>query len=536
MQRQVNWMENETQGSFYKWLALGVVVIGTFMSILDSSIVNIAIPKMMSVFGVDVDKINWVLTCYMLTLGAVIPLTGYLGDIFGTKRIYMAALALFTIGSFLCGFAWNLSSMIIARVIQGIGGGLIMPVGMSIIYEIFPLEQRGVALGFWGIAAMAAPAIGPTLGGYIIQYLDWRLIFYVNVPIGIVGVIFAGLILKGSKINLGKKLDYIGSVTAIVGMVSLLYVLGEGSNIDWGDIKYPILIILGCGSLLLFTVNELTIDEPLLDLRILKIIPFSLSIIISSVLNMALYGGILLLPLYLQNIRGYTAMQTGILMFPSAIATGIMMPISGKLFDKIGARPLVVSGVSLLVYISYELSKITMNTDPATIRMLLVFRGIAIGLAMMPSSTEGMNNVPKHLVGRASALSNTIRQVAGSLSLTILITVLNHRKNLSYYGLIEQVTSFNQSSMDLLKGLQGYFMQSGLSQGTSQVAAQGILYRQVQGMAFLYGMNDTLLFTTVVAAVVIPLGMMIKRKDFGKNVDNKKTLDKGATNYEPATD
>lgn len=531
-------MDKESQGSF-KWLALGVVVIGTFMAILDSSIVNIAIPKMMSVFGVSLDQINWILTCYMLTLGAVIPLTGYLGDVFGTKKVYIFALAIFTIGSFLCGFAWNLSSMIVARVIQGLGGGMIMPIGMSIIYQIFPLEQRGVALGFWGIAAMAAPAIGPTLGGYIIEYLDWRLIFYINVPIGIIGVFFAGLILKGSELKLGKKLDYIGVVTSIVAMVSLLYVLGEGSAIDWSDIKNPILIIIGCFSLVLFTINELTIDDPLLDLRILKIVPFSLSIIISAILNMSLYGGMLLIPLYLQSIRGYTAMETGILMFPSAIATGIMMPISGKLFDKIGAKPLVISGISLLVYISYELSRITMDTSPSTIRWLLVARGLALGLAMMPSSTDGMNSVPRHLVGRASALSNTIRQVAGSLSVTILTTMLKNRQTLNYSRLTEQINSFNYSTTELFKSLQGHFVMSGLPQGSAQAAAQSVVYGKVQKMAFLNGMNDTLLFTTLIAAIIIPLGMLIKSKKLGKTGNdstNDELVVKGEIKGATATD
>lgn len=528
-------MENEKQASFYKWLALSVVVIGTFMSILDSSIVNIAIPKMMAVYGVSIDQIDWVLTSYMLTLGAIIPLTGYLGDTFGTKKIYIFALGIFTLGSFLCGFAWNLSTMVIARVLQGIGGGMIMPVGMSIIYEIFPLEERGMALGFWGIAAMAAPAIGPTLGGYIIQYLDWRLIFYINVPIGIIGVIFAGLILKDRSLNLGKKLDYIGAITSVVGMVSLLYVLGEGSSIDWSDVKNPMLIILGVFSLVLFVIHELTIDEPLLDLRILKIFPFSLSIAISSMLNMALYGGILLLPLYLQNLRGYSAMQTGILMFPSAIVTGIMMPISGKLFDKIGARPLVISGVAILAYVTYELSKITLTTDPNTIKWLLMIRGFGIGLAMMPSSTEGMNSVPKQLVGRASALSNTIRQVAGSLSITILTTILKNRQNSNYYGLAEKFTSFNPFNMDYLKGLQGYFTGVGMTQGSAQAAAQSLAYGQIQKMAFLYAMNDTLLFTVFAAIVVIPFGMLIKGKKFGKAVDKGKILVKGDVSGESAT-
>jgi EmrB/QacA subfamily drug resistance transporter len=512
-------MGKEEQASGYRWLALGVVIIGTFMSILDSSIVNIAITKMMSVYGVSLDKIDWVLTAYMLTLGSIIPLTGYLQDTFGSKKVYMFALAVFTLGSFLCGFAWNVSAMIASRVIQGIGGGMIMPVGMSLIFEIFPLEERGVALGIWGIASMAAPAIGPTLGGYIIQYLDWRLIFYVNVPIGIIGVILAGLILKSSVLKHEKKLDYIGVITSVIGMVSLLYVLGEGSNIDWAKIRYPILIIIGCFSLVLFTINELTTEDPLLDLRVLKIFPFTLSLIISSVLTMALYGGILLLPLYLQNIRGYTAMQTGLLMFPGAIATGIMMPISGRLFDKIGARPLVICGASLLVYASYEISRITLTTPDSTIRMLLVIRGIALGIAMMPSSTEGMNNVPRELVSRASALNNTIRQVTGSLSVTILTTMLQNRQTLNYYRLAEQINSFNQSSLKLLTLLKGYLMHSGLSQGVAQIGAESVVYGQVQQMAFLYGMNDTLLFTTIVGALVIPLGILIKRKKLAKVAD-----------------
>jgi EmrB/QacA subfamily drug resistance transporter len=518
-------VENKNQNSVYKWMALIVVIVGTFMAILDSSIVNIAIPKMMAVYGVSLSSIDWVLTAYMLTLGAVIPLTGYLGDTFGTKKVYMFALALFTIGSLFCGLAWNISSMIISRVIQGIGGGMIMPVGMSIIYEIFPLEERGLALGFWGIASMAAPAIGPTLSGYIIQYMDWRLIFTLNIPIGIIGVIFAGLILKTGSVEKGKKLDYFGIVTSIVGLVSLLYVLGEGSNIDWSEIKYPLFIIIGIFSLILFVVNELTIEEPLLDLRILKIFPFTLSILISSLVTMGLYGGTLLVPLFLQNIKGFSAMQTGMLMFPSAIATGIMMPISGKLFDKIGARPLVISGVTILSAVTYELSKITIDTSSNTIKWLLVLRGIGLGLAMMPSSTEGMNQVPKHLVGRASALSNTIRQVSGSLSVTIITTLLQNRQNLNYYRLVEQISSVNQFSVSLLKSLQGALMQSGMSQGGAQVAAQSVLIGQMKLRAFQYGVNDTMLVTVLAAIIVIPMGMLIKGK---KKVSPK--IAKGETN------
>lgn len=510
-------------------MALGVVVVGTFMAILDSSIVNIAIPKMMAVFGVSLDKVKWILTSYMLTLGAVIPLTGYLADIFGTKKLYIFSLGVFTLGSLLCGLAWNINTMIIARVIQGIGGGMIMPVSMSIIYEIIPKEERGMALGFWGIASMAAPAIGPTLSGYIIEHLDWRLIFTINIPIGVVGTIMAVILLKSSITKPDKKLDYIGIITSIVGLVSILYVLGEGSNIDWGDIKNIMLLMLGSFTLIIFVVNELTIDEPLLDLRVLKIFPFSLSIIISSTLSMAMYGGVLVLPLYLQNLRGYSPMQTGMLMFPSAIATGIMMPISGKLFDKFGAKPLVVPGVAILAFSTYELSKITMDTSSSTITWLLVIRGMAMGITMMPSTTAGMNRVPPKLVARASALSNTIRQVAGSLSVTILTIILQHRQDLSYYRLMEQVTSFNPFTTEFLKSLQGYFLQMGMPMGESQGAAQMLLYGEVQKKAFLLGINDTLLVTFFAAIAVIPLALMIESKKKSKNNNKDKEVDYGAT-------
>ena len=348
-------MEESNNEALGSWLALGVVIIGTFMSILDSSIVNIALPKMMAVFGMPLDDAKWILTSYTLALGAIIPLTGYLQDIFGSKRIYMFALAMFTLGSLLCGFAWSGSTMIAFRVIQAIGGGMIMPVGMSIIYTVFPREKIGLALGFWGIAAMAAPAIGPTLGGYIIEKADWRLIFNVNVPIGIIGVILAGIILKGTEKKPFKSFDIIGFISSTVGIVSILYVLGEGSTIDWTKIENPILMTLGCLSILLFIINELTHPNPLLDLRIFKLYDFTISQIITSILSLAMMGGMYILPLFLQNVRGYTAMETGLILLPGALVMGVMMPISGNLFDKIGAKALVIPGLIILAASSLNL-------------------------------------------------------------------------------------------------------------------------------------------------------------------------------------
>ncbi|MDT3699292.1 MAG: DHA2 family efflux MFS transporter permease subunit [Thermincola sp.] len=509
-------MENRRQDSLYKWLALGVVVIGTFMAILDTSIVNIAIPKMMNVFGVSTDEIKWVLTAYMLTMGAVIPLTGYLGDRFGTKKVYIWALISFTAGSALCGFAWSNSAMIAARIIQAIGGGMIMPVSMSILYQVVPQEERGMALGIWGIAAMAAPAIGPTLSGYIVEHLDWRLIFTINIPVGVIGVILTGIILEEFPKRPTKGFDYLGFLSCTAGLGCILYVLGEGSAIDWSQFSNVFLILIGVFSLILFVANELTHEDPLLDLRLLKIWPFTLSILISGAINIAMFGGIFLLPLYLQNLQGYSAMQTGVLLFPSAVATGITMPIGGRLFDKVGAKPVVIPGLILMTLSTYFLSEISLETSPNVIILLTVVRGIGMGLAMMPSSTQGMNAIPRHLVGRASALSNVIRQVAGSLGITILTTVMQNNQVENYVRLSDQISWFNPNSLQLVQSIQGWLARSGISPSESQGAAIGTIYGMVQRNSFLNAIDHTFLITTFIALATVMMAFLMQGKDRDK--------------------
>lgn len=521
-------MEKNHNDSLYSWLALIVVVIGTFMSILDSSIVNIALPKMMAVFGVSMDDSKWILTAYTLALGAIIPLTGYLQDIFGSKRVYIFALTVFTLGSMLCGFAWNNTSMICFRIIQAVGGGMIMPVGMAMIYEIFPREKIGLALGIWGIAAMAAPSIGPTLGGYIIEKMDWRLIFNINVPIGIIGVTLAVILLKNSKRKPFKSFDIIGFLSSTIGVVSLLYILGEWTSIDWGEAKYPILLTLGCLSLILFIVNELTHPDPLLDLRVFKLFDFSMSQIITCILTLALMGGVYVLPLFLQNIRGYTAMETGIIMLPAAVLTGLLMPISGNLFDRFGAKPIVVPGIIILGISSYHISTlINMNSTKEMITLILCVRAVGIGLAMMPISTVGMNAVPKNLIGRASALSNTIRQIAGSLSITIMSTIIQSRTNYNYLRLSEQITAYNGASTNTINILTKAYMHEGQSLSTAKASAISTLAKMLQGQATLDSMAYALAVISIVVALAVILTLMMRNKKLPK----KRNTKEGEKNY-----
>ncbi|MCB8816871.1 DHA2 family efflux MFS transporter permease subunit [Desulfosporosinus shakirovi] len=512
----------------YKWSALLVVVIGTFMVMLDSSIVNIAIPKMMNVFGSDLETVKWILTGYTLAMGAVVPITGFISDTFGIKKLFIGALGLFTIGSFLCGFAWSTNTMISFRVIQAIGGGAIMPVGMSYIMQIFPIHERGKALGFWGIASMSAPAIGPTLGGYIIQYMDWRFIFYVNVPVGVIGVIVAALLLRETTLKPYKgNFDYVGFISSISAIVSLLYVFGEGNSIDWGNVKFPLILVFGLFSLLIFVVNELTHPEPLLELRVFKVYNFTLSQVISGVTTLAMMGGMYVLPLFLQNIRGYTAMETGLILFPSAIASGLMMPISGALFDKYGAKVVTIPGLIIVAFATYEMSKFNMNTAMSTITLVAALRGIGLGFSMMPVNTAGLNDVPRNLYGKATALSTTVRSILSALAITFMTTMISTRSSDNYARLTEQITSFNPASNSLLKGLQGIYMNSGLTQGDAHGTALTTLGTMIYAQSYLDAMNYVIAITVLAVVIAIFMVLMMRNSKKSKNKEPEKSLVKG---------
>ncbi|WP_157048906.1 DHA2 family efflux MFS transporter permease subunit [Syntrophomonas palmitatica] len=317
-----------------QWSVISVILIGTFMAVLNGSIVNVALPKIMAIFNATSDSIQWVLTCYLMTLGVVMPVTGFMADRFGYKRMYFIALALFTAGSAICGLAWSINSLIAARIIQAIGGGIMTPLGMAFVYRVVPRNKIGLVMGVWGIAAMAAPAIGPTLGGYLVEYVSWRLIFYVNVPIGIINLVLSSILLSETESIKGKHFDFTGLISSIIGLFCLLLALSQGSKHGWGSPYIVSLFAVAATALSIFVYNELTHPEPLLELRLFKDFQFTVSTLIGITLNIGMFGGMFLFPLLLQSVLGQSAMKTGLIVFPSAIATAVMMPISGRIFDR----------------------------------------------------------------------------------------------------------------------------------------------------------------------------------------------------------
>jgi DHA2 family multidrug resistance protein len=491
-----------------KMLALVVIVIGTFMAILDSSIVNIAVPKMMAVFNAGTDEIEWVLTSYMLTMAMVLPMTGILGDKFGLKNLYVFALTVFTLGSLLCGISWNLPTMIVARIIQAVGGGMIMPVSMTLIYRIVPREKIGLAMGFWGIAAMAAPAIGPTLGGYLIEYANWRLIFNVNIPIGILAVACSMVLLDGHGQKKNHKFDFGGSILIGVTILTFILALNDGNKEGWSSPYIIALFAISVLSLLFFIIIELNHSEPILDIRILKNYQFTLSLVLSSVTSIALFGGVFLIPIYLQSMMGLSAMQAGILMLPSSLSTAVMMPVSGRLFDKYGARGIIVSGMIILAVTTYLLSQVNLDTNLTYTAILLVFRGMGIGIAMMPISTYGMSMIETHQIGKASAFSGTIRQIAGALGIAIFSSIMSHQQSI-HTARLSETLSLNNAAGTLISQET---MHRALSLGLNTETARMVIYKLMGALclkqSFILSMNDTFIIAFLITFAGVLIGLM----------------------------
>lgn len=488
--------------------ALLTLILGAFMAILDGSIVNVALPRMMAIFGSSADQIQWVLTGYMLASGVVIPVTGYLSDRFGGKKIYIIALGAFTAGSALCALAWSNNSLVAARVIQAVGGGMMMPVSMAMIYYIVPRDKIGTALGIWGISAMVAPSIGPTLGGYLVDNFSWQWIFTINIPIGIAAVFLSMAILDETPVKSGLKADFPGILLSIAGCFALLLALSEGQEKGWTSLYIVNLFIFAGFTLTLFVIWELSTDHPMLDIRLLKNITFAASLVCISIATIGLFSAIFLVPLFVQNVQGLTPLQTGMMMAPAAMASGVMMPISGRLFDKIGALPLCLVGLTVTVITTYQLHAITYDISYRELQMILVTRSLGLGLCMMPLTTAGMNTIPHFLIGRASALGNTVRQISASFGIAFLTYVMLHRQEYHAAWIADSVSWSSPAATGAMQQLQGLLAQAGYSpQG-----ATGVLSALVMREALVSGIADAFVVSTIIVVIAMPFVFFLGKK------------------------
>jgi EmrB/QacA subfamily drug resistance transporter len=499
----------------YKWIVAGVVIFGLFMTILDSTIVNIAIPRLQNAFGASLSSVQWVLTGYTLVQGVATPLTAFLSQRLGQKQLYLLALTGFTIGSALCGLSINLPMLIVFRIIQGATGAFMMPLTITLLYSEFPLEERGLALGALGIPILLAPAIGPTLGGYIITFLGWQLIFYINVPIGIVGIILGSLFLHQNHAEKRTHFDLPGFIFSASGLALLLYGISDASTESWGSTKVLGCLVFGTLLLIIFVFVELNVAsherQPLLDIRVFANAPFTTSTIASILATFALYGGLFILPIYLQDLRGLSPFQAGILLLPQAFAAMIASVISGRLVDKIGVRAVIIPGLVALAIALWLFSSIGAHTPYSTMQLWLIIRSFALGFCFQPLYVSALSEIQPAQLPQATAVSTTVRFVGSSLAVAIMATLIQTETSLHYAHLAEQVTPFSPLGK-LIPNIQALFMFHGTPTSQAYATALQIVSGLVHLQATVLAMQDTFRISLLLTVAAIIAAFFVRSR------------------------
>ena len=488
----------------YQWKIVIVAICGTFMMMIDATIVNIALPHILSVFNDSLDKMQFVTSAYLLSMAVSAPLSTYLMSKFGVKRIYIGSLVFFLVGSMMCGFAWNTNSLIICRIIQGFSSGILMPLAMTLIFTNVPPEGRGTAMGIFGIPMVLAPAVGVSLGGYLVEYMDWRWCFYVNIPIVIAAVIISIAWIKDTPKTAKLPLDIKGFIFAALGFGSLLYALTYAPSWGWGDIRTIGLLAASVVCLIIWAVVELKVKVPLLDLRVFKYRGYSLGTFLNLVTTLGLYSAMLLLPLFLQTVRGLGAFQAGLLMIPQAIGSMFGTIIGGRFYDKVGPRPPVILGLILTGYITWQLSALDVTTPNSTFIMLVSFRGLGIGLCMMPVMTFSLAEVPAALTSAASTLSNVFRSVFGGLATAIFASLLSYYEKINAAVMVQTVTPDSGSTLQVMSTAQVYLQKAGMGLQAAHQQAIALLYGMTIQRAYILAFDKVF----IVGAIIIFIGII----------------------------
>lgn len=415
----------------YKWQAALVVALGLFMAVLDNTIVSVALPQMQAYFNTDRETINWVATAYFLAQAAIIPITGYVSDRIGTKTVFLTALAFFTIGSGLCAIAPNEHLLIAFRVLQGIGGGALFPMAFAITFRVFPPAERGAAGAVIGVPVLLAPAFGPTVGGFLTTTFDWHANFTINLPIGVIAFLLGYVVLRGhagDRALTGEpapdrgRFDVLGLVLSMAGFTLLVYGITEAGNSSWSDQKVVASLAAGVVLLLAFVVTELRVSDPVMDLRLFLNYTFTVSNVLMWAISGFLFAGLFLLPIFFQQIQGYTPLQSGEFVILQGLAAAVGTVLSGRLYNTVGPRILATIGFVMVTVGTFGFTRLTTDATWQSLQVWMVLRGLGLGFTNIPLQTLSLSTVSNRQMARASSLVNVMRQVASAIGLTVLTT------------------------------------------------------------------------------------------------------------------
>lgn len=431
---------------------LFIMILGAFIAILNQTIMTVALPELIKDFGIAASTAQWLTTGYMLVNGVLIPVTAYLMQRFTTRELFLASMVAFLAGSIIAGVAPGFEVLLVGRLIQAAGAGIIMPLLMNVVLVIIPAEKRGGVMGLIGLSTVLAPAVGPVYAGFMLEHFSWRSLFYVMVPLSAVVAGLSIFYLKNITKRKYPKLDGLGMAVSTIGFGTLLYGFSRAGAIGWSSLEVIATLTIGVAALILFTVYQLRSADPLLDLKAFKYNMFSLTTVINIVVTIVMYSDMILLPLYLQNMRNYSAFDTGMLMLPGALVMGLLMPLSGKLFDRIGAKWLSLVGIAITIVTTAGFVSLTESTSFTYLMLMSAGRRIGMALFLMPITTAGLNQLPAALHAHGTAISNTVKQVAGAIGTALLVTILSNRTEthaltLAAEGIRDQVQLIQKASI-----------------------------------------------------------------------------------------
>jgi DHA2 family multidrug resistance protein len=499
-----------------KWVVAVSIAFGSLMAAIDSSIVNVALPEIRGTVGATVEEITWVSTSYIVATVLVMPLTGFLGSFFGQKRIYIASLILFVLGSALCGLARTLPMLVVYRAIQGFGAGALQPTQQAILRQTFPPEEPGMAMAMFALVIMVGPAVGPTLGGWIVDNYSWPWIFYINLPIGVVGTFMTyrfvhepeDVLVANRKRaeTMRKNLDIAGIVLMCISVSTLQYVLEEGQRNDWFD--SPLITALSAVaaiSLVAFVIRELTAEAPVVNLRLFRDRTFASATVIGGVMYAMLMGSMFLLPVFMQELMGFDATQSGITLMPRTLAMMAVTPIIGRIYNHVPPAIVVGAGAVFFVVGSYQLSHITLASGSADIVVPLLVTGVGFACLFIPLTTAALTFIPRPQLADAAGLNSFVRQIGGSFGLTIFATVLSNYSKRASASVSWNVTDLRPDVVMRLHAIATALQARGLDAGAAKAAALRAIAGTVSREGAVLGFEKTFLLQGVAFLVVLPL-------------------------------
>ncbi|MBB3112521.1 EmrB/QacA subfamily drug resistance transporter [Paenibacillus phyllosphaerae] len=446
---------NTAASSLKKGPILFVMILGAFLATLNQTVMSVATPELMEDFSITAATAQWLTTGYLLVNGVLIPITAYLMQRFTTRQLFQTSMIIFMIGTIISALAGSFEVLLTGRMVQAAGAGIIMPLLMNVILTLFPPEKRGAAMGMMGFAIIFAPAIGPTLAGYLLENYAWETMFYGMIPFAAVCIICGFIYLRNVGEQTKAKVDLVSVLLSTVGFGAVLYGFSSAGSKGWSSAEVIWTIIVGLLSLVLFTWKQLVSRNPLLDLRAFKYNMFSLTTIISIAVTMVMYADMMLLPLYLQNARGYTALESGLLLLPGALVMGFLMPVAGRLFDRFGAKWLAVIGLVITIATTIGFVDLSDSTSYTYLVLMSTGRRIGMALLLMPIQTAGLNQLPNRLNAHGTAISNTIRQVAGAVGTSLLVTVMTSQTKSHMQDMMASGSTDTQEHMIMEATIQG---------------------------------------------------------------------------------